>query len=87
MEASKMARDLYSDRAWVLTRDEMVESGWFGPRVTDTARKRLGDVALVPFADVSFDDPADHGSFALVCRHGSMTSAEIDVPLLAWRQN
>lgn len=87
VESSKIARDLYGDRAWVLTRDEMIDAGWFGPRVTDTARKRLGDVALVPFADVSFDDPADHGSFALVCRHGSMTSAEIDVPLLAWRQN
>lgn len=86
-EAKKIALDTYGDRAWVLTRDEMIDAGWFGSRVTDTARKRLGDVALVPFADVSFDDPADHGSFALVCRHGSMTSAEIDVPLLAWRKN
>ena len=86
-EVQRIAQDLYGDRAWVLTRDEMIDTNWFGPRVTDTARKRLGGVALVPFADVSFDDPADHGSFTLVCRHGSMTSAEIDVPLLAWRAN
>lgn len=86
-EVQRIAQDQYGDRAWVLTRDEMIDTGWFGPRVTDTARKRLGGVALVPFADVSFDDPADHGSFTLVCRHGSMTSAEIDVPLLAWRAN
>jgi len=86
-ETRKIAYELYGDRAWVLTCSEMIDSGWFGPRVTDIARKRLGDVALVPFAGVSFDDPADHGSFSLVCRHGSMTSAEIDVPLLAWRRN
>lgn len=86
-ETKKIAHELYGDRAWVMTRGEMIDAGWFGPRVTDIARKRLGDVALVPFADISFDDPADHGSFALVCRHGSMTSAEIDVPLLAWRRN
>ncbi|MFM8867962.1 MAG: alkaline phosphatase family protein [Ilumatobacteraceae bacterium] len=86
-EVRAIAEDLYGGRAWVLTRDDMIDAGWFGPRVTDVARKRLGDVALVPFSKVSFDDPADHGSFPLVCRHGSMTDDEIDVPLLAWRAN
>ena len=86
-EVKTIAQEIYGDRAWVLTRDEMIDAGWFGLRVTDVARKRLGDVALVPFAEVSFEDPADHGSFPLVCRHGSMTDAEIDVPLLAWRAN
>ena len=44
---------------------------------------RLGDVALVARAPVSFHDPADSGPFELVCRHGSLTSAEVLVPLLA----
>ena len=44
---------------------------------------RLGDVALVAHAPVSFHDPADSGPFELVCRHGSLTSAEVLVPLLA----
>lgn len=86
-EAVSIATELYGDRAWVLPRDQMVDEGWFGSRVTDVARKRLGDVALVPFDDVSFDDPGDHGTFELVCRHGSLTDAEIDVPLLAYRAN
>lgn len=77
------AKQLYGDIAWVVTRDETIDNGWFGPRVTDAARKRLGDVALVPFADVSFHEPNDTGPYQLVCRHGSLTSAEIDVPLLA----
>ena len=30
---------------------------------------------------MSFYDPADTGPFELVCRHGSLTSAEMLVPL------
>lgn len=85
-EVCAIASDLYGDRAWVVSREQAVDEGWFGPRVTDAARKRLGDVALVAHADVSFDDPGDHGAFELVCRHGSLTPAEMDVPLLAWRK-
>lgn len=85
-EVCAIASDLYGDRAWVVSREQAVDEGWFGPRVTDAARKRLGDVALVAHADVSFDDPGDHGVFELVCRHGSLTPAEMDVPLLAWRK-
>ena len=35
-----------------------------------------------PTQPVSFHDPADTGPFELVCRHGSLTSAEMLVPLL-----
>ena len=35
------ARDAHGDRAWVRTRDEMIDEGWFGPMVTDAARQRL----------------------------------------------
>ena len=37
----------HGDDAWVVTRDEMVAAGWLGPVVTEAARSRLGDVALV----------------------------------------
>ena len=47
---------------------------------------RLGDVALVARDPISFDDPADTGPFQLVCRHGSLTSAEMLVPLLGRRR-
>lgn len=61
----------------------MIEENWFGPRVSAEARRRMGDVALVPHAPVSFEDPADGGAFELVCRHGSLTADEMLVPLLA----
>ena len=46
---------------------------------------RLGDVVLVPFAPTAFLDPADTGELRLKARHGSLTSAEMIVPLLGWR--
>jgi hypothetical protein len=78
------ARDHYSDVAWVATRDELVAAGWFGSDPSPAAVARLGDVALVPFAPVAFQDPADVGEITLVSRHGSLTPAEMWVPLLTF---
>jgi predicted AlkP superfamily pyrophosphatase or phosphodiesterase len=77
------ARAHHADDAWVVTRDQVIDEGWFGPVVTDSARSRLGDVALVAKGTVSFFDPDDGGPFELVSRHGSLTPAEMLVPLLA----
>lgn len=71
------------DEAWVVTREQMLDEHWFGPTMAPVVRARLGDVALVASGEASFDDPADSGPFELVCRHGSLTSAEVNVPLLA----
>lgn len=72
----------HADQGWVLGRDQLVDEGWLGPVVTDAARSRLGDVALVARDDVAFFDRDDTGPFELVSRHGSVTSAEMRVPLL-----
>lgn len=77
------AREHHGHHAWVHSRAELLEAGWFGPVVSPPVAARYGDVALVPFEPISFHDPADSGPFALVCRHGSLTSAEMLVPLLA----
>ncbi len=69
--------------AWVRTREDVLAEGWFGPRVAEDIANRLGDVCLVAKGTVAFDDPADRGSFELVGRHGSLTRAEMLVPLLA----
>ena len=75
----------HGDNAWVLSQEQMIAEGWFGPVVTDAARSRLGDVALVAKGIVSFYDPDDGGPFELISRHGSVTPAEMLVPLLAQR--
>ena len=76
------AQEAHGGVAWVRTRDQTIDEGWWGDRVTDAARSRLGDVALVAREPVSFNDPADTGPFVLVGRHGSLTADEMCVPLL-----
>ena len=77
------ARAEAEDVAWVVTREQVLDEHWFGPVVPPPVAARLGDVALVAFEPISFFDPADTGPFELECRHGSLTHAEVDVPLLA----
>jgi hypothetical protein len=77
------ARDELGHLAWVVSREQVLDEHWFGPVVAPPVAARLGDVALVARAPVSFHDDDDTGPFDLVCRHGSLTSAEVLVPLLA----
>jgi hypothetical protein len=83
----QIATDSYSDIAWVASRDQVIEEAWLGParggRIADQVKRRLGDVALVPFTATTFDDPLDSGPFSLICRHGSLTADEMFVPFLA----
>jgi predicted AlkP superfamily pyrophosphatase or phosphodiesterase len=76
------ASEHHSDVAWILTRDEVVSKQWWGPVVSEAALARLGDVAVVVRTDMAFHDPLDTGPYELVGRHGSLTSAEMLVPLL-----
>jgi len=80
------AREHHGDTAWVVTRDQCLDECWFGPKVLPAVASRLGDVALVAREDVAFEDPADTGPFELIGRHGSVTEAEMRVPLLVARR-
>jgi len=80
----KAAEDAHGDEAWVRTRGQIIDEGWFGGPLADVVADRLGDVALVAREPVAFLDPADTGETRLFARHGSLTSAEMLVPLLGW---
>ena len=77
------AASLLGDHAWVRTREQAIDEGWYGPKVTDAAAGRLGDVLLAAKGTVAFHDPKDTGPYVLVGRHGSLTPDEMLVPLLA----
>lgn len=79
LEAAAVA---YSPVAWVRSRQQIIDDGWFGPVVSPPVAARLGDVALVAHEPVSFDDPAERTAVELIGRHGSLTSAEMLVPRL-----
>ncbi|HTZ08232.1 MAG TPA: alkaline phosphatase family protein [Acidimicrobiales bacterium] len=83
-DVAAVARAAHGDEAWVRTRHEMVAEGWFGGPLPEHVARRLGDVALVAHAPVAFLDPADTGESRLCGRHGSLTAAEVQVPLLGW---
>ncbi|WP_433800718.1 alkaline phosphatase family protein [Actinomycetospora sp. CA-084318] len=75
-----------ADAAWVVSREEAVDGGWFGPDVTDTARGRIGDVvAAARGAWTLVRSRNEPRETALVGHHGSLTSAEQRVPLLLAR--
>jgi predicted AlkP superfamily pyrophosphatase or phosphodiesterase len=74
-------RDRLGDLAWVRTRDEAIEEGWFGP-VADDVRERYGHVLVAmrgPWAVMTRQFPRE---LSLVGMHGSLTEAEMLVPLL-----
>ena len=83
-DLAAIAGEQFASVAWVKSRDQIIEEGWLGGRPAPAVSGRLGDVALVPFAPIAFLDPADTGELRLEARHGSLTSAEMLVPLLAW---
>lgn len=71
------------ERAWVLSRDEAIEAGWFGPQVSDDVRPRIGDIIAAARGSAAIVrrtvEPLES---SLVGQHGSLTFAEQTVPLL-----
>ncbi|MEU4204304.1 nucleotide pyrophosphatase/phosphodiesterase family protein [Streptomyces sp. NPDC026294] len=79
-------REVVGEHMWVAGRDEAVAAGWFGPRVDDRVRARIGDVVVAAHADmVIVASETEPRESAMVGMHGSMTPAEQLVPLLEVR--
>ena len=76
------ALDHHGDRAWIRSAEQIIAEGWFGPSVSDQARARLGDVAVVARDAWWFADPVEGAQSWLRGRHGSLTPDEMHVPLL-----
>lgn len=75
-------RSILGDRASVLTRDEAILRGWFGP-VTPTVRPRLGDIVVAAHGDFGMFSSADFPyEMSLVGLHGSLTAVEMEIPIL-----
>jgi hypothetical protein len=84
-DVAAAATVLHGDVAWVRTKEQIIADNWLGGVPSTEVAARLGDVALVPFAPTAFLDPADTGELRLKARHGSLTPAEMSIPLLGWR--
>jgi hypothetical protein len=80
--ATRLAEAL-GDRAWVYTRDQAIDAGWFGP-VDNRVRPRLGDVLVAGIGSFALVDSrtATPHVLRLIGQHGSLTADEQLVPLL-----
>ncbi len=74
--------ELLGDRAEVMTRDTAVERGWFGT-VEPAVRPRLGDVLVACHGDTAIlSTNAFPYEATLVGLHGSLTAAEMLIPMI-----
>lgn len=74
-------RDRLGESAWVRTRDEATEQGWFGP-LSPSLAPRFGDVLVARCDDGAVMTRSLPREMALVGMHGSLTAAEMELPLL-----
>jgi hypothetical protein len=76
-------RATLGERADVLSRDEAISAGWFGP-VEDRFRPVVGDVVAAMRGDIAVVDSRTQtaASLELIGMHGSGTASERTVPLI-----
>jgi hypothetical protein len=77
-------RARFGDKAWVASRDELIEAGWFGV-VRPEVVPRIGDVVVAMLTECAVVDTERMRPELLRLRglHGSVTTAERAVPLLS----
>ncbi|MHA3021514.1 alkaline phosphatase family protein [Mycobacterium sp. BMJ-28] len=70
----------------VLTRQEVIGAGWFGPTVHAEVAPRIGDVVVVADGNRAITrSAAEPLQSNLIGHHGSLTPAEMNVPLYVIR--
>jgi hypothetical protein len=77
-------RDVVGDRAWVMSGDEAVAAGLFGPVVRPVARERIGDVVCIATGEFGVVQRRRESRLSgMPGHHGSLTDVELLVPLLS----
>jgi predicted AlkP superfamily pyrophosphatase or phosphodiesterase len=77
------------ERSWIVSRDEAISSGWFGPVVDLAVIPRIGDIIIAARKNIAYYDSRVTGRTgqSMIGQHGSWTQDETEVPLLrlgAW---
>lgn len=79
-------RAVLGDRACVLSGDDAVAAGLFGPIVTPAARSRIGDIiAIARGASAVLQSRREPRMAVMPGHHGSLTDRDLLVPLLTAR--
>ncbi|MHA6805513.1 alkaline phosphatase family protein [Salinifilum ghardaiensis] len=75
-------RGVLGERGVVLTREQAIDEGWFGPVVDDEVVPRIGEVIAVMRESGVIRSTVEPGESRLLGHHGSVTAAEQWVPVL-----
>jgi len=72
-------------RSWVVSREEAIAAGWFGP-VRAEVIPRIGDIIVAARKNIAYYDGRVTGNTgrSMVGQHGSWSPAELRVPLLRY---
>jgi predicted AlkP superfamily pyrophosphatase or phosphodiesterase len=77
-------QSVLGDRAWVISGDEGVRAGLFGPIVTPLARGRIGDVLAIARGGFGVVQRKRESLASLLAgHHGALTDEELLIPLLS----
>lgn len=75
--------EVLGDRAWIVSRDEAIAAGWFGPHVAEHVRPRIGELIVAASGSLAIvRSKAEPELSRVVGHHGSLTADEQLVPLL-----
>src|SRR5437588_1979 len=75
------------DRMWIVSREQAIDEGWFGPHVPARIRARIGDVIAAAHGEVGvFQRSVDPAQARMMGHHGSLTAVEQLVPFVMVRR-
>ncbi|MFJ6003196.1 alkaline phosphatase family protein [Arthrobacter sp. NPDC092385] len=79
--------EAFGSRAWILTREEAIDHGYFGA-VSAAVLPRIGDLLVLAREGIALIDGrrGQPAAFEMVGQHGSLTRAERDIPLLTLKK-
>jgi len=81
----KTWQGVLGDAAMVMTRDEAITTGWYG-EVAPAHVDRIGDVVVICRGQYAvIESVVDPGAAGLIGYHGSLTAAEVEIPLITLR--
>ena len=76
-------QEFFGNKARILSKDNAIKDGLFGPVVTEDSHDRLGDLIAIANNDLILVDPARvREESSMVGHHGGVTDIEVEIPLL-----
>ena len=76
-------QEFFGSKVKVLSKDNAIKDGLFGPVVTEDSHDRLGDLIAIANKDLILVDPARvRDETSMVGHHGGVTDIEVEIPLL-----